>query len=106
MLGKAVISLVSEPHFKRGVQRTPGVSLQLLVAKFTYDDVVNVRRTAKTDLRPGARAWVIAVFDSRESRPGSSFDRFPEGTVYTVEFEDGAAIDLHESDLEPDEQPQ
>jgi hypothetical protein len=36
-------------------------------------------------------------------------DRFPAGAVYTIEFEDGYSVDLHEDDVErgafPGERP-
>ena len=66
--------------------------------KFDYDDVVVLRRGASPDLRPGEKAWVVGVFDTR---PGPYFDKFPAGVVYTIEFEDGVSIEVHESDLEP-----
>ena len=69
------------------------------MGKFTYDDIVIVRDSALAEQRPGARAWVIAVFDGRKSRPGKHFDNFPEGVVYTVEFDDGATAEVHEDDL-------
>ncbi len=69
------------------------------MSKFTYDDIVVIRNSADPKLRPGQRAWVIAVFDTRESRPGTAFDAFPEGVVYSVEFEDGTAVNVHEHDL-------
>jgi hypothetical protein len=65
--------------------------------KFNYDDVVLVRPTASPQLRPGANAWVVGVF---ETRPGPYFDKFPEGVVYTIEFEDGSSLEIHEQDLE------
>ena len=65
--------------------------------KFTYDDIVKVIESAPPELRPGARAWVVGVFDTR---PGKYFDIFPDGVVYSIEFEDGAAIEVHESNLE------
>jgi hypothetical protein len=70
------------------------------MSKFTYDDIVTVRNGAPPNLRPGARAWVIAIFDRRETRPGKHFDAFPEGVVYTVEFEDGSTAEAHEDILE------
>ena len=72
------------------------------MAMFTYDDIVRVRKGAPESLRPGARAWVIAVFDRREDRPGKYFDMFPDGTVYMIEYEDGVAVNVHESDLQAD----
>jgi hypothetical protein len=70
------------------------------MSKFTYDDIVMVRAGASPDLRPGSRAWVIAVFDRPDSRPGKHFDALPEGVVYTVEFEDGSTAEMHEDNLE------
>jgi len=64
---------------------------------FNYDDVVKVRRDASSELRPGAKAWIVGVF---ETRPGKFFDKFPEGIVYSIEFEDGSSIEIHEADLE------
>lgn len=65
--------------------------------KFDYADVVRIVPTAPTDLRPGVRAWIVGVF---EDRPGTYFDRFPPGVVYTIEYEDGASTEVHESMLE------
>jgi hypothetical protein len=67
------------------------------MSKFTYDDIVMVLDSASPELRPGHKAWVVGVF---EIHPGKWFDRFPEGVVYTIEFEDGSAIEIHESNLE------
>ena len=66
--------------------------------KFNYDDTVKVRPDAAPELRPGATAWVVGVF---ETRPGSYFDKFPDGVIYTIEFEDGSSADVHEMSLEP-----
>lgn len=68
------------------------------MAKFTYDDIVKVVGTASSELRPCAKAWVIQV--TEEPRRGSYFDQFPPGTVYLVEYEDGEAVSIHESQLE------
>jgi hypothetical protein len=73
-----------------------------MMGKFTYDDIVRVRKDAPERLRFRARAWVIAVFNAHEDRPGAYFDMFPEGTVYMIEYEDGDAVAIHESDLEAD----
>lgn len=67
--------------------------------KFTYDDIVRVLLHASCKNRRGARGWVIAV-KTEDKQKGSYFNRFPAGTIYSVEFEDGEAIDVHESDLE------
>lgn len=64
--------------------------------KFNYDDIVEVRSGVSPDLRPGARTWVVGIF---EMRKGSYFNKFPEGVVYTIEFEDGTSTEAHEADL-------
>ncbi|NDI87665.1 hypothetical protein [Undibacterium crateris] len=66
--------------------------------KFTYNDIVRVRPDSEGTSRPD-RAWIVGIF---EDRPGSYFEKFPEGVVYTIEFEDGSSIEVHEDDLEPD----
>lgn len=68
------------------------------MAKFTYDDIVKINETCSTSQRRGERAWVIGVLEDRKRFP---FVQFPPGVVYTVEFENGDAIDIHENDLEP-----
>jgi hypothetical protein len=67
------------------------------MTKFTYDDIVKVVFIASDECRPGQRAWIVGVF---EDRPGEYFERFPPGTVYSIEFEDGTSIEVHESSLE------
>ncbi|MGJ7903513.1 hypothetical protein [Lysobacter sp. 1R34A] len=68
------------------------------MSKFTYDDIVRVAEAADGPLRPGSIGWVVGVFEDRP--PGAHFSRFPPGVVYTVEYEDGAANEIHESWLE------
>jgi hypothetical protein len=36
--------------------------------------------------------------NKQESRKGTYLKRFPEGVVYTIEFEDGSSVDAKESD--------
>ena len=67
--------------------------------KFDYDNIVRVLPSA--NLHVGQRAWIVGVFESRPK--GSYFERFPAGTVYSIEFEDGTSSQLHESDLELDQ---
>lgn len=66
--------------------------------RFTYDDIVRIRETAPTIARRGEKAWIVAVTEDRRRFP---LKQFPPGVVYTVEFEGGDAIDVHEDDLEP-----
>lgn len=68
------------------------------MSKFTYDDIVRVVQGADPKLRPGSKAWIVGVFIDRPR--GSYFDGFPEGVIYTIEYEDGGAMDVHESHLE------
>jgi hypothetical protein len=66
-------------------------------ANFTYDDIVQIAAHAAPELRPGSKAWIVGVFDSRPA--GTYFEKFPEGTVYSVEYEDGSSVEVHETDL-------
>lgn len=70
------------------------------MTKYTYDDVVRVRAGLANVLRPGVKAWIIAVFADKASRPVLPFDNSLEGASYTVEFEDGSVAEVHESWLE------
>jgi hypothetical protein len=65
--------------------------------RFNYDDIVRIRETAPTVERRGQKAWVIAVIEDRNQFP---LKQFPPGVIYSVEFEGGDAIDVHESDLD------
>lgn len=47
-------------------------------------------------VRVGARAWVVGISLEGERR-GAFLEKFPAGIVYTIEFEDGDATDVHES---------
>jgi hypothetical protein len=69
------------------------------MSKFTCDDTVWIKKDAPSQLRRGQKASVIMVFPPQD-RIGSYFDRFPPGVVYSIEFEDGESIDVHESFLE------
>jgi len=81
------------------------LSLWQRVKMFTYDDFVAVRCDAPVTFRPGQRASVIAIFGSEDPiRKTGHFSQFPAGTVYSVEFEDGEALEIHEAMLEPAEE--
>jgi len=71
------------------------------MARFTYSDVVRVNAEAPAPLRAGAVGSVIAVFETPPE--GTYFAEFPQGVVYSIEYADGAATDVHEDDLEPAE---
>jgi len=66
---------------------------------FDYDSTVQVVSYADDSLHPGEIASVIGVFSKRPK--GQHFDQFPDGVIYTIEFENGDAIDIHESYLKP-----
>jgi hypothetical protein len=68
------------------------------MAKFAYDDIVKIIDGAASELRPGSKAWVVGVFEEKD-RQGQYFEIFPEGVVYTIEFEDGKSTEIHEADL-------
>ena len=67
--------------------------------KFTYDDIVRVPAASGSDAVPARKAWVVGIFET-DKEPGSYWKKFPPGVAYTVEFEDGSATEVHESDLE------
>ena len=73
-------------------------------ARFNYDDIVRIQPSAGLEGRASERAWVVGVFENRPE--GGYFDKFPEGIVYSVEFEDGSSTEVHESDLRLDESGQ
>jgi len=66
---------------------------------FAYGDLVRVKTDAPAGMRPGRMASVVGI-TSEDAKSGSHFDQFPAGTICLVEFEDGEAIDVHESMLE------
>jgi len=67
--------------------------------KFAYDDVVRVRLGVEAELRPGSKAWIVGV-TAESKRRGAHYDAFKPGNVYTIEFEDGVSVDVHEEDVE------
>lgn len=68
-------------------------------SKFTYGDIVKIKLTSLKRSREGAQAWIVGVFDTEEMK-GGYFDQFDQGIVYTIEFEDGSSIEIHEKELE------
>ena len=73
----------------------PGISMISHIPHFTYNDTVRVKSSAPVELRPGELASVVSV-DPEESRRGDYLKEFPFGVVYTVEFEDGSSVQVHE----------
>jgi hypothetical protein len=67
--------------------------------KFSFDDTVRIRKGAPNPLRQGEIASVVMVFLPQDRR-GSYFDKFPPGVVYSVEYESGESVDVHEDFLE------
>lgn len=64
--------------------------------KFDYDDIVRVESKLENHPRQGQKAWVVGVF---EKSLGPYFDKFPQGTVYTIEYDDGESIEVAEDNL-------
>jgi len=69
------------------------------MSKFTYGSSVLVRKDAPEHLRPGQQASVFGVFVPQD-RVGSHFDQFAPAVVYSIEYGDGDAADIHEDYLE------
>ncbi|OBP17060.1 hypothetical protein A5320_21495 [Rheinheimera sp. SA_1] len=70
------------------------------MSKFKIDDTVKTKNVTHLQHFHGQIGSVINVFVDRPA--GKHFEQFPEGVVYAVEFENGEAIDIHESDLDLD----
>jgi hypothetical protein len=68
------------------------------MTKFSYSDIVTTTNKSIPMLRAGDRSWVVGISHSSE-RSGAYLNKFPEGVVYTIEFEDGSSIDVEEKDL-------
>jgi hypothetical protein len=68
------------------------------MTKFDYNDTVIARPEAPQELRPGETASIVAISE-HEKRKGKFLERFPEGTVYTIEFNDGSSVEAKEADL-------
>ncbi len=79
----------------------------MMQSKYNYGDVVSVKRSVTFWLnvpgnriagpRVGERASVYAITNERLVGRQS---KFPSGVIYSVEFENGDAIEVHEDDLE------
>jgi hypothetical protein len=69
------------------------------MSRFTFDDTIRIKGTAPSPLRPGEIVSVTMVF-LPEDRRGPYFERFPPGVVYSVEYETGESVDVHEDFLE------
>ena len=68
------------------------------MSKFTFRDSARIENSAPDGLRPGTVVAVVGVIEQHQ-RFGSHADSFPEGVIYTVEFEDGTSLDVHEDHL-------
>jgi len=67
--------------------------------KLTHNDLVTMKYTAPPTRWRGASACVVGISDV-EDRKDAFLEKFPTGTVYTIEFESGESITAHESWLE------
>jgi hypothetical protein len=84
------------------------------MSKFTWSDIVTAKPDAPKELRPGSRAWIVGL-SAQHERSGTFLETFPQGIVYTIEFEDGSSTSAAEADLtllwrkdqpEPDKKPE
>ena len=69
------------------------------MATFTYNDTVRVKLIAPAEFRPGELGSVVGLSLESE-RSGEFFKAFPHGILYTIEFEDGTSVQLHEKFVE------
>jgi hypothetical protein len=69
----------------------------IIMTKFTYDEIVRIKSSATPNFRAGGRAWIVGVIEDRRH---FSLRQFPPGVVYSIEFENGDALDVFEDDLE------
>jgi hypothetical protein len=69
------------------------------VNRFDFGDLVRIKDGAPSPLRRGQIASVFMVF-LPEDRWGSYMEQFPPGVLYSVEYEDGDAVQVHEDFLE------
>ncbi|MFC4701493.1 hypothetical protein ACFO4O_15110 [Glaciecola siphonariae] len=67
------------------------------MAKFNINDTVLVKESVETNAYVGQKGSIINVFETRPS--GKYFEKFPAGVIYMIEFENGDALDVHESEL-------
>ena len=56
-----------------------------------YDDLVEVRADAPKEYRPGQRGSVIGVLKGTKI---PTYRKFESDVVYTIEFDDGEALDI------------
>jgi hypothetical protein len=64
------------------------------MARLTYDDIVRIRSTSALIERRGEKAWIVGITEDRTRFPRN---QFPPGVIYTVEFEGGDSVDVHET---------
>jgi hypothetical protein len=67
-----------------------------------YDDTIRIRANAPVGLRRGTLASICGI-TAPADRHGKHWEQFPPGTIYLVEFEDGEALEVHESWVDPAE---
>jgi len=68
------------------------------MAKFTWGDSVLIAEDAPANARPGSPAGIVGISE-KHNRHGSYLQDFPDGVVYTVEFEDGEDAEVHEDHI-------
>lgn len=68
------------------------------MSKYTYNDIVAAKPHTSEELRAGEKAWIVGISE-KKNRRGKYLEMFPEGIIYTIEFEDGSSVNVSEDDL-------
>jgi hypothetical protein len=69
------------------------------MTKFTWNDTVQIKQSAPAQYCRGEPASVVGI-SLKSDRRGAFLEAFPEGIVYTIEFEGGSSVEIHESFVE------
>jgi hypothetical protein len=70
----------------------------IAMTKFNWGDPAFVKDDAPIEYKPGSLVHVVGI-SADSSDPVEWDERFPEGVVYTIEFENGDSIDVEEAAL-------
>jgi hypothetical protein len=68
------------------------------MAKYTWGSTVIIKQEAAPNLRAGAKVDIVGISEEKD-RKGEYLEKYPHGTVYTIEYIDGSDAQAHEDDL-------
>ena len=68
------------------------------MTKFDYDNIVTAIKGSDPKLRPGEKGWVCGIYEIKTCSDEFK-NKYCDGNVYLIEFEDGDAVKVHESQL-------